>query len=133
MSNTRVNLTILWRGLRGRCPQCGRERIFHGWWTVRERCEACDLALRSREPDAWFAMYMSMAFITGLFIAGLLWVFPEPANKRLGQIVVTLAAAVVFIGSEPTRKGVALALDYLIDLRCNNQGDLRFSEKSHEP
>jgi len=126
MSNARINLTIVCRGLTRRCPQCGCGRMFNGWWHVRERCEACDLELRSREPDTWFTMYMSMAFITGLFLGGLLWIFPEPANKRLGQAVIVLAAGVLFVISEPTRKGLALALDYLIDLRWNNHRNLRF-------
>ena len=31
--------------LRCRCPRCGRGRLFDGFLTVRERCEACDLDL----------------------------------------------------------------------------------------
>ena len=129
MSNTRINMTIVWRGLTRRCPQCGQGRLFDGWWTVRERCDACALELRTRAPDTWFTMYMSMAFITGIFLGGMLWVFPQPANKRLGQAILVLAAGVLFVVTEPTRKGVALALDYLMDLRWNNHGDLRFQMK----
>lgn len=131
MSNTRINMTIVWRGLTRRCPQCGQGRLFDGWWTVRECCDACELGLRIREPDTWFTMYMSMAFITGIFLAGMLWVFPMPANKRLSQAILVVAAGVLFVASEPTRKGVALALDYIMDLRWNNHGELRFREKAH--
>ncbi len=31
------------RGLRGRCPACGQGRLFHGFLTLRPRCEHCGL------------------------------------------------------------------------------------------
>jgi uncharacterized protein (DUF983 family) len=31
------------RGLRGRCPSCGKGRLFKGFLTLRPRCESCGL------------------------------------------------------------------------------------------
>jgi uncharacterized protein (DUF983 family) len=31
------------RGLRGRCPRCGEGPLFHGFLTLRPRCESCGL------------------------------------------------------------------------------------------
>lgn len=120
------NLEILWRGVRCRCPQCGQGRLFKRWGIVHERCAACGLRLNTREPDTWFIMYVSMAVITGVFLIGLLWVFPTPANKWLGRIVMGSAALGIFFGSAPMRKGLAIALDYLSDLRGHNHEGLEF-------
>lgn len=31
------------RGLRGRCPRCGKGKLFQGFLTLRPRCESCGL------------------------------------------------------------------------------------------
>jgi uncharacterized protein (DUF983 family) len=108
---------IFWRGARGRCPRCGRGRIFAGWNNVRTHCHACGLRLRVREPDTWMFMYVSAAFITGLFVIGLLWKFPVPTNKWLWRGIMGCAALALFFGTSPLRKGLALGLDYLMDVR----------------
>ena len=33
------------RGLRGRCPRCGKGSLFRGFLTLRPRCESCGLDL----------------------------------------------------------------------------------------
>lgn len=41
----------LFRGWRGRCPQCGEGRLFHGYLTVADSCESCGLDLRDHRAD----------------------------------------------------------------------------------
>ncbi|HWL92639.1 MAG TPA: DUF983 domain-containing protein, partial [Phycisphaerae bacterium] len=120
MATSRDNLAILWRGMRRRCPQCGRAPMFTRWANLRERCDACGLELKSREPDIWFITYTSTAFITGLFIVALLFILPTPENKWLARTILGGLALCAFIGTAPMRKGLAIALDYLIDLRASN-------------
>ena len=103
-----------------RCPRCGEGPLFAGFGDVREHCDACGLELKSREPDTWLFMYVSTAFITGLFIIGLLWVFPVPANKWLARLCIGSAAIVAFFGTAPLRKGLAIAFDFWIDSRSND-------------
>lgn len=33
--------TLLWRGLRLRCPACGKGRMFRNWISMLDPCEAC--------------------------------------------------------------------------------------------
>lgn len=42
-------LTIVWRGMRLRCPRCGQGRLFCGWFRMPERCACCGLLIQ-REP-----------------------------------------------------------------------------------
>jgi uncharacterized protein (DUF983 family) len=40
MTNEPLPIT---RGLAGRCPRCGKGRLFQGFLTLRPRCESCGL------------------------------------------------------------------------------------------
>lgn len=41
--------TLLWRGLRLRCPACGQARLFRGWFSMHDRCLGCGRKL-NRAP-----------------------------------------------------------------------------------
>ena len=41
----------LWRGWRGRCPECGQGRIFGGFLKVQECCPQCGLRLDGHRAD----------------------------------------------------------------------------------
>ena len=57
-------------------------------------------------------MYMSTAGLTGLLVVTMFLLHPRVI--WIGQIVVCLAAVALIGFSLPYRKGVAVALDYLI-------------------
>jgi uncharacterized protein (DUF983 family) len=51
-------------GIKGRCPRCGKGRLFNGFLTLAPRCEACGLDYSFADPadgPAFFAMTI-MAF-----------------------------------------------------------------------
>ncbi len=59
--------TIL-RGLRCRCPRCGKGKLFQGFLTLAPRCEACGLDyafIDTADGPAFFVM-----FIAGFIVAG---------------------------------------------------------------
>jgi uncharacterized protein (DUF983 family) len=108
-------LATLLRGLRRRCPRCGEGPLFRGWNRLRESCPVCGLRYEERSGDTWFFMYMTTAGLTGVLVVLMFLVHPRVV--WLGQLAV-LAAAIVVIGlSIPYRKGVAVALDYLVERR----------------
>jgi uncharacterized protein (DUF983 family) len=93
---------ILSHGLRRRCPKCGIGPVFARWHEVAETCSHCNLDLQEREGDCWAFMYITTAFITGLFfIAMLLY---RPANLMLGRIVVSGAGSSPWPSPSPTAR-----------------------------
>ena len=105
--------TILLRGLRKRCPQCGGTPVFERGWTLYEKCAACGCAIGSREDDTYFFMYMSTAAITGIFV--ILMILFRPQNKNLGRAIVAVGAITAFFFTNPYRKSLAIALDYWVE------------------
>jgi len=59
-------------GLACRCPRCGRGRLFRGFLEVADRCEVCDLDLRSHDSGDGPAVFIIL--ILGFVVVGLaLW------------------------------------------------------------
>lgn len=106
-------MRTLFRGLRGLCPRCGRGKLYHHWYRLRSNCENCHLTFIKDAIDILAFMYISTAFITGLFILGM-FIF-IPANKMLGTATLVLLAVGLIVGTLPYRKGVAIALDFWIE------------------
>ena len=102
---------LFWRALRLRCPRCGEGRIFRRWWTYTEyrNCPNCGLAYDPRGESLAF-MYLSTAFITGLFFIVLLTV--PPRNLLAYQVGLVSAALALYASTMPLRKSLAIALNY---------------------
>ena len=56
-------------GLRCRCPQCGQGRLFDGYLTVSETCEAC--GTRLSEHDSGDGPAVFVIFILGALVVPL--------------------------------------------------------------
>jgi uncharacterized protein (DUF983 family) len=100
------------RGLRLRCPRCGEGRLFHGWNQLNDRCPACGLVYERETGDTWFFMYMTTAGLTGVLVVSMFLL--RPKLVWIGQLVVCGVALVVIVLSLPFRKGIAVALSYLV-------------------
>ena len=60
-------------GLGCKCPRCGRGRLFAGFLTVAEKCEACGLELAKHDSGDGPAVFIIL--ILGFIVVGLaLWV-----------------------------------------------------------
>ena len=67
-----VGTTAL-RGLMGRCPHCGKGRLFQGFLHVRPSCEACGLNFTFAAAGDGTAVFIMM--IAGFIVTGAaLWV-----------------------------------------------------------
>ena len=109
------------RGLRLRCPRCGEGRLFHGWNRLNESCPVCGLIYERENGDSWFFMYMTTAGLTGMLVV--IMFLLRPRAIWLGQLAIAAAALVVIVASLPFRKGIAVALNYLI--QRGSFGDIR--------
>ncbi|MEQ8348237.1 MAG: DUF983 domain-containing protein [Sneathiellaceae bacterium] len=102
-------LPALFRGWRGRCPDCGEGRLFRGYLTVAESCASCGLDLRDHRADdappyvtilivghvvipvvliveqLWApAMWLQMAFWLPLTLAMTLWLLRPIKGLLIG-------------------------------------------------
>jgi len=61
---------LIWRGLRGRCPRCGKAPIFDGYLKVRPVCAVCAAPLGDMPADdapPYVAMVVVLQFL-GIFV-----------------------------------------------------------------
>ena len=86
--------------------------MFQGWNHLQERCPVCGLDIEARSGDTWFFMYMSTAGLTGTIVV--IMFLLRPRVFWVGQLLVIVAAVLVIGVSLPLRKGLAIALDYLM-------------------
>ncbi|MFN0262586.1 DUF983 domain-containing protein [Tepidamorphus sp. 3E244] len=56
-------------GMSGRCPQCGRGKMFDGYLTVKDRCEVCGLDYSFADSGDGPAVFVIL--IVGFVIVGL--------------------------------------------------------------
>lgn len=115
--------TILLRGLRKRCPQCGRGRLYATWYSLERSCTRCNLSIEVEDGNTWAFMYFSTAFLTGIVFVGM-FIFRPDMHWR-GRTVVLLAALALIVGTLPVRKAIAIAINYVITLRWDNHDNLR--------
>lgn len=116
--------TVLWRGLRRRCPQCGRGAIYHGWVKLHDRCSACGLQYLSDQGDLWaylvavdralFILPLIVLIYFRLYWPDSIWFYLFTAGLMFG-----------FVYTLPHRNGMALGADYLIRRKW---GDLAAKE-----
>ena len=113
-------LATLLRGLRGRCPRCGRGRLFDRRYRLRAVCDECRLHFETLGADTWALMYLSTAGLTGVVVVAMLVIRPE--SLLWGRAVLATAATVAIVCSVPARKGAAVSLNYFIESRAGSPG-----------
>jgi uncharacterized protein (DUF983 family) len=85
----------IWRGLCGRCPQCGAAPIFDGYLKVHETCLHCAAPLGDMPADdappyvAMLAVLHFVALFVVLFFKG----YYRPSILMAGILLLVLAAA----------------------------------------
>ena len=61
-------VSVLGAGLLGRCPACGRGRMFSGYLTLAPRCEACGLDYGFADAGDGPAVFVIL--VTGFIVVG---------------------------------------------------------------
>lgn len=102
----------LWRGFRGRCPHCGKGRLFARFLKVAERCEACGEELFHQRADD-FPAYLVIVIVGHAVVPAILAVemaYAPPVALQLAVwLPVTLIAALALL--QPT-KGAIVGLQW---------------------
>lgn len=104
---------IFWRGITGRCPNCGQGRLFKGYLRQVARCGVCEEdigSIRADDGPAWLAI-----LLTGHIIAPLIGYFALhdtlPPWLAMGTLLtITLVTALLLL---PRAKGFFIAVIWL--------------------
>ncbi len=95
----------------GRCPRCGRGRLFAGFLSLATQCNVCDLDLTFADPGDGPAFFASFIGSTLLLLAGVyLQVAYEPPVWI--YVVLLLVGIVLIVGLIRPIKGLLVALQY---------------------
>jgi uncharacterized protein (DUF983 family) len=104
--------TDLLRGLRGKCPNCGKGRMFRAFLKVTDRCDHCGEELHHHRADDLPA-YLVVALVGHLVVAMALFVEADYALALWIEMAIfvplTLGLSLVLL--QPT-KGAVVALQW---------------------
>jgi uncharacterized protein (DUF983 family) len=112
--------TVLWRGLRKRCPHCGEGRLFSGWSQL-ERCSVCGLVFVRNPGDTWAFTIIGDRVPIGVMIV-LIYFGVVPLHPALGLTMLGLLVALL-VWTSPNRWGAGIALHYLSRLYWPDPAD----------
>ncbi len=113
--SSRGPLVLFMRGLRQRCPVCGKGKIFKGFFKTYERCPVCQFVFE-REPGYYTGAIAINLVVTELLIAAV--ALPVAASQVFSIPVMALIGVVLCIGLpllfyRPS-KSLWISLDHVI-------------------
>ncbi len=109
--------TVLLRGLRKRCPRCGRRRIFGSWFHLIERCPTCTLRFEREQGGFLGAMtinfLVSIVVWVAMFVVVLFFTVPDVpvAPLMIASVVVLVVVPLWFY---PRSKTIWAAIEFLV-------------------
>jgi uncharacterized protein (DUF983 family) len=109
--NRQLVVTALGRGLRKRCPHCGRGPLFSRGWTHVERCPYCGLVYERNPGDTWAFTVIGDRLPIALIIV--IIYFGVGADHRMAGFALMAALGAIVIWTAPNRWGAGIALHYL--------------------
>jgi len=102
--------TAVGRGIRKKCPHCGRGAIFAGWTRHLERCSICGLVYERNPGDTWaFTIFGDRVPIAVIIV---LIYFGIGRSHPAAGIAVFVAIGAILVWTAPNRWGVGIALHY---------------------
>lgn len=106
----------LWRGIRGRCPNCGKGHLLHKYLKVHESCSMCGEELHHHRADD-FPAYLVVAIVGHIVMPSLLWVEIHFAPPYWVHMAIWLPLTLVLaLGLLPLVKGAIVALQWHIGM-----------------
>jgi uncharacterized protein (DUF983 family) len=102
----------LWRGVRGRCPRCGRGRLFCAFLKVGDHCSVCRLDFTGHRADDLPA-YLVIVIVGHVLVPVILWIEVDYAPSLALQLGVYLPiTALASIALLQPVKGAVVALQW---------------------
>jgi uncharacterized protein (DUF983 family) len=112
MIDDRPVKTAILRGLRCRCPNCGKGRMLDGYLKVRDTCPECGETFSHHRADDGPA-YLTILVVGHILAPAILWVFiayrPSPMTMIAMFGAGTLALSLLLL---PMFKGMIVAIQW---------------------
>jgi uncharacterized protein (DUF983 family) len=103
--------TVVWRGLKLRCPVCGRGKLFHSYFVMNDQCACCGVGF-AREHGQWVGSLDINTLLTAAVLMAGVGFGPLWSVKT--SLAVWCSAAVIFpILSFRFVRGLWTAIVYL--------------------
>ena len=113
---TTSRLRAMFRGLRGRCPNCGDGRMFRAYLKVAESCPACAEELHHHRADD-FPAYVVLTILGHVLIPTVVAVELAYSPPYLLQLAVWLPTALILVlGLLQPVKGAIVGLHWSLGL-----------------
>ena len=96
--------TVLWRGVRRRCPHCGQGPLFSRWITFHPRCANCGLVFLRNQGDTWLYWIVLDRIPIGAGIVAIYFGFR--ITGFVSGMLFFLAIAGPLFATMPQRQGV---------------------------
>src|SRR6476659_11350040 len=84
----------LWRGVRGRCPRCGRGRLFCAFLKVDDHCSVCGLDFTGHRADHLPA-YLVILIVGHIVVPTALWIETNYAPAVWLQLSIYLSFTLI--------------------------------------
>ncbi len=109
-------ISIIWRGLRLRCPRCGVGPLFRGFFSMYPECISCDLKYEREQGYFVGAIYINYAATAIVMIAGFLWLDRFITLSLAQQLIVWSSFGICFpVFFFRYSRGLWLSLDYIFN------------------
>lgn len=132
-STSRSAFTGILRGLAGRCPNCGKGKLFRGYLKPVERCAACEHPWATYRADDGPA-YFTILIVGHLVIAPLLfipWIWQASPFLTVPATLLPLAAFTLLL--LPRVKGAFLGVLWSHGQKGDEHGPRSELSASSEP
>lgn len=99
-------------GIGCKCPACGQGKLFDGYLSVVERCDACGVDLRARSSGDGPAVFVIL--VVGVLLAVVAWIIQAAFAPPIWVhgIVLPIAAIGGSLALLRPFKGVVVALEF---------------------
>jgi uncharacterized protein (DUF983 family) len=108
--------TLIARGARRRCPQCGQGPLFKRLNIMHDRCAVCGLRYLENQGDLFGYLFVldRALFVVPLLAMVFFRVYVPSSSWFYVVFAVLMVALIVTL---PQRTGISIALDYLLRRR----------------
>lgn len=115
----------LWRGFRGRCPNCGKGHLFSRFLKVADTCEVCAEEFHHHRADD-FPAYLVIVVVGHIIVPMVLWVETVYAPPAWLQLAVWLPLTLgMSLGLLQPTKGIVVGLQWFTGMHGFQAAKLR--------